>query len=88
MSMNAGRPCGWPGLNVARGWAAPDWGRRVGNVFCLSYGQGRAVTGTIADSGQGLAQEECDRLFSPYYTTETYGTGPRLAIVQSVVSDH
>ena len=38
--------------------------------------------------GQGLTPEECERLFTPYYTTKTHGTGLGLAIVQSVVSDH
>lgn len=42
----------------------------------------------VADTGQGLTREECDRLFTPYYTTKTHGTGLGLAIVQSVVSDH
>jgi signal transduction histidine kinase len=42
----------------------------------------------ISDTGQGLTPEECDRLFTPYYTTKTHGTGLGLAIVQSVVSDH
>jgi nitrogen fixation/metabolism regulation signal transduction histidine kinase len=42
----------------------------------------------VEDTGQGLTQEECDRLFTPYYTTKTHGTGLGLAIVQSVVSDH
>jgi signal transduction histidine kinase len=42
----------------------------------------------VADSGQGLTPEECERLFTPYYTTKTHGTGLGLAIVQSVVSDH
>ncbi|MCU1275450.1 MAG: integral rane sensor signal transduction histidine kinase [Bryobacterales bacterium] len=42
----------------------------------------------IADTGQGLTNEECDRLFTPYYTTKHHGTGLGLAIVQSVVSDH
>jgi two-component system, NtrC family, nitrogen regulation sensor histidine kinase NtrY len=42
----------------------------------------------VADTGQGLTPEECDRLFTPYYTTKTHGTGLGLAIVQSVVSDH
>ena len=42
----------------------------------------------VADTGQGLTAEECDRLFTPYYTTKTHGTGLGLAIVQSVVSDH
>jgi two-component system, NtrC family, nitrogen regulation sensor histidine kinase NtrY len=42
----------------------------------------------VADTGKGLAPEECSRLFTPYYTTKQQGTGLGLAIVQSVVSDH
>jgi signal transduction histidine kinase len=42
----------------------------------------------IADTGVGLTLEECDRLFTPYYTSKQHGTGLGLAIVQSVISDH
>ena len=42
----------------------------------------------ISDTGTGLTSEECERLFTPYYTTKQHGTGLGLAIVQSVVSDH
>ena len=42
----------------------------------------------ISDTGKGLTKEECERLFTPYYTTKQHGTGLGLAIVQSVVSDH
>jgi two-component system, NtrC family, nitrogen regulation sensor histidine kinase NtrY len=42
----------------------------------------------ISDTGEGLTQEECSRLFTPYYTTRQHGTGLGLAIVQSVISDH
>jgi two-component system nitrogen regulation sensor histidine kinase NtrY len=42
----------------------------------------------ISDTGSGLTKEECERLFTPYYTTKQQGTGLGLAIVQSVVSDH
>jgi two-component system nitrogen regulation sensor histidine kinase NtrY len=42
----------------------------------------------LSDTGAGLTQEECDRLFTPYYTTKQHGTGLGLAIAQSVVSDH
>ena len=42
----------------------------------------------ISDTGAGLTPEECERLFTPYYTTKQHGTGLGLAIVQSVVSDH
>ncbi len=42
----------------------------------------------VSDTGKGLTPEECERLFTPYYTTKQHGTGLGLAIVQSVVSDH
>jgi signal transduction histidine kinase len=42
----------------------------------------------VADTGIGLTPEECERLFTPYYTTKEHGTGLGLAIVQSVVADH
>lgn len=42
----------------------------------------------IVDTGIGMTPEECERLFTPYYTTKEHGTGLGLAIVQSVVADH
>jgi len=42
----------------------------------------------VSDTGEGLTNEECSRLFTPYYTTREHGTGLGLAIVQSVISDH
>jgi two-component system nitrogen regulation sensor histidine kinase NtrY len=47
-----------------------------------------AVRLEVSDTGTGLTPEECERLFTPYYTTKLHGTGLGLAIVQSVVSDH
>src|SRR5205823_1749539 len=42
----------------------------------------------VSDTGKGLTPEECERLFTPYYTSKAHGTGLGLAIVQSVISDH
>jgi signal transduction histidine kinase len=42
----------------------------------------------VADTGSGLTPEECDRIFTPYYTSKQHGIGLGLAIVQSIVSDH
>jgi nitrogen fixation/metabolism regulation signal transduction histidine kinase len=42
----------------------------------------------VMDTGEGLTEEERQRLFTPYYTTKQHGTGLGLAIVQSVVTDH
>jgi signal transduction histidine kinase len=43
---------------------------------------------SVADTGAGLTPEECERLFTPYYTTKQHGTGLGLAIVQTVIADH
>jgi two-component system, NtrC family, nitrogen regulation sensor histidine kinase NtrY len=42
----------------------------------------------VSDTGSGLTPEECERIFTPYYTSKRHGSGLGLAIVQSVVSDH
>lgn len=47
-----------------------------------------AVRLEVTDTGTGLTSQECERLFTPYFTSKQHGTGLGLAIVQSVVSDH
>jgi two-component system, NtrC family, nitrogen regulation sensor histidine kinase NtrY len=64
--------------------AMPDGG----TVTISARPAGKAIELRIGDTGQGLTPEECDRLFTPYYTTKQHGTGLGLAIVQSVVADH
>jgi two-component system, NtrC family, nitrogen regulation sensor histidine kinase NtrY len=59
-----------------------------GTVTISARAKGDAVELRVADTGQGLKPEECERLFTPYYTTKQHGTGLGLAIVQSVVADH
>jgi signal transduction histidine kinase len=59
-----------------------------GTLTLRTFAMPGVVRLEVSDTGQGLTPEECDRLFTPYYTTKTHGTGLGLAIVQSVVSDH
>jgi len=60
-----------------------------GGTLTLRTRQNRdRITIEIADTGAGLTAEECERLFTPYYTSKPHGTGLGLAIVQSVISDH
>ncbi|MGB6383805.1 MAG: HAMP domain-containing sensor histidine kinase [Terriglobales bacterium] len=59
-----------------------------GELTIRTRALGDGVEISVSDTGSGLTQEECGRLFTPYYTTKQHGTGLGLAIVQSVVSDH
>jgi two-component system nitrogen regulation sensor histidine kinase NtrY len=60
-----------------------------GGTLTVRTGHNNDLVGVeISDTGPGLTPEECERLFTPYYTTKRMGTGLGLAIVQSVVSDH
>lgn len=59
-----------------------------GTMTFRTNAQESSVAFELSDSGSGLTPEECERLFTPYYTTKQFGTGLGLAIVQSVISDH
>jgi two-component system nitrogen regulation sensor histidine kinase NtrY len=59
-----------------------------GNLTIRTSRHNSLVRLEVSDTGEGLTKEECERLFTPYYTTKQHGTGLGLAIVQSVVSDH
>jgi signal transduction histidine kinase len=59
-----------------------------GTLTITAARHGTQVRTTIADTGHGMTAEECERLFTPYYTTKQAGTGLGLAIVQSVIADH
>jgi len=64
--------------------AMPDGG----DLTVAAQPRGDRIELRVADTGAGLTPEECERLFTPYYTTKQHGTGLGLAIVQSVVADH
>jgi two-component system nitrogen regulation sensor histidine kinase GlnL len=42
----------------------------------------------ISDSGCGIAEDELERIFTPYFTTKTDGNGLGLAISQKIIEDH
>jgi signal transduction histidine kinase len=59
-----------------------------GELALRTRRDGGKVIIEVSDTGSGLTPEECERIFTPYYTSKQHGTGLGLAIVQSVVSDH
>jgi signal transduction histidine kinase len=47
-----------------------------------------AVEIVISDSGIGIPDHELDKIFEPFYTTKTEGTGLGLSVVQRIIDDH
>lgn len=42
----------------------------------------------IVDTGIGIAVDELDKIFNPFYTQKDYGTGLGLSIVHKIITDH
>jgi signal transduction histidine kinase len=43
---------------------------------------------TVADTGCGIAPENLENIFKPFFTTKQAGTGLGLAIIQKIVEEH
>src|SRR5262249_36233512 len=48
----------------------------------------RAVQVAVRDNGPGLTPEQRQRIFEPFYTTKTKGTGLGMAIAKRIVDAH
>lgn len=42
----------------------------------------------VADTGPGVAPEDAERIFEPFHTTKTTGTGLGLALAREIVQEH
>ena len=51
-------------------------------------GDGRGLAVTIADHGPGIPDDLRQRVFEPYFTTKSDGTGLGLALVRQTLEAH
>lgn len=51
-------------------------------------GANRGAELWIHDNGMGIAPDKLDRIFVPFFTTKTKGTGLGLAVVRKIVENH
>jgi len=64
--------------------AMPDGGELMISTESGPHGVGLRVT----DTGVGIAQEDMDKIFAPYYSTRSGGTGLGLPTVRRIVQEH
>lgn len=58
-------------------------------VLTVSTGTGEeGIWVSVTDTGGGIAREQLNRIFQPYYTTKRKGSGLGLMIVQRIVREH
>jgi len=51
-------------------------------------GRGGTVEVVIGDTGKGMSEEACGKVFQPFYTTKPKGSGLGLAITRRLVEQH
>jgi two-component system, NtrC family, sensor histidine kinase HydH len=59
-----------------------------GEVTLSARARDRGVLIQVADEGEGIPPEHLDRIFDPFYTTKSEGTGLGLAVVHQIVTQH
>ena len=59
-----------------------------GGMTLKTFREGAQAVLAITDTGSGIAPHVRDRIFSPFITTKTDGTGLGLAVTKKIVDDH
>ena len=58
------------------------------SLLLSAHTQEQSICIRLVDNGGGIAREQLARVFEPFYTTRSNGTGLGLAVVQAVVQAH
>jgi len=69
-------------LNAIDASAAGD------SIIITTEAAGARIKLSVQDTGRGIAPEEIENIFKPFYTTKTRGSGLGLAIVDRIVKEH
>ena len=59
-----------------------------GQLTCRTRRLGNRVEGWVADTGPGVSDAARERLFEPFFTTRTTGTGLGLALCREILGSH
>ncbi|MBN1794707.1 MAG: hypothetical protein JW844_07055 [Candidatus Omnitrophica bacterium] len=62
--------------------------KQVGTLAITTMISGGYVEVSVADTGPGIPKDKISRLYDPFYTTRTDGTGLGLFICQRIIQDH
>ena len=66
--------------------AMPGGGTLTLNTACSI--DKRSIRIEIADSGEGISDKEMNKIFQPFFTTKSKGTGMGLAITRRIIEEH
>jgi two-component system nitrogen regulation sensor histidine kinase NtrY len=58
---------------------------REGKIYVLLTKEDNNALISITDNGQGISEEVAERIFQPYFTTKTSGTGLGLAMTKKII---
>lgn len=59
-----------------------------GNLRIIARADAKLATITVCDDGQGINQEDLQRVFEPFFTSKAKGTGLGLALCKKIIEEH
>lgn len=69
-------------INAVQSMAGP------GDVVLAAHQRNSSVVISVRDQGPGVAEEDIDKIFNPFFTTKDAGTGLGLSVVYQIVTQH